>query len=150
MKSDILPDVERGVKLATVMVEGRAKALCPTNKYRAGGELSAETMERCFKIPRSGVPVKHLYYEDTVYPACNETMLDCTVADKLGSYCTNNGRVVFVYCDGHTYVAKGYWIVSELEHVGYSKSGLFVPFSNGEQITDFGLASQWEALTKKK
>lgn len=114
------------------------------------GELSAETMERCFKIPRSGVPVKHLYYEDTVYPACSETMLDCTVADKLGSYCTNNGRVVFVYRDGHTYVAKGYWIVSELEHVGYSKSGLFVPFSNGEQITDFGLASQWEALTKKK
>lgn len=39
MKSDILPDVERGVKLATVVVEGRAKALCPTNKYRAGGEL---------------------------------------------------------------------------------------------------------------
>lgn len=102
-------------------------------------------MERCFKIPRSGVPVKHLYYEDTVYPACSETMLDCTVADKLGSYCTNNGKVVFVYRDGHTYVAKGYWIVSEL-----GKSGLFVPFSNGEQITDLGLASQWEALTKKK
>ena len=116
----------------------------------ASGELSAETMERCFKIPRSGVPVKHLYYEDTVYPACNETMLDCTVADKLGNYCTNNGRVAFVYRDGHTYVTKGYCIVSELEHAGYSKSGLFVPISNGEQITDFGLASQWEALTKKK
>ena len=39
MKSEILPDVERGVNRATIMVEGRAKALCPTNKYRAGGEL---------------------------------------------------------------------------------------------------------------
>ena len=39
MKSEILPDVERGVNRATIMVEGRAKMLCPTNKYRAGGEL---------------------------------------------------------------------------------------------------------------
>ena len=39
MKSEILPSVERGVNQATIMVEGRAKALCPTNKYRAGGEL---------------------------------------------------------------------------------------------------------------
>ena len=39
MKTDIIPDVKRGVDSATIMVEGRAKALCPTNKYRAGGEL---------------------------------------------------------------------------------------------------------------
>lgn len=39
MKAEILPDVERGVNQATIMVEGRAKALCPTNKYHAGGEL---------------------------------------------------------------------------------------------------------------
>ena len=39
MKSEIIPDVKRGVDQATVMVEGRAKMLCPTNKYRAGGEL---------------------------------------------------------------------------------------------------------------
>lgn len=39
MKTEIIPDVKRGVDRATVVVEGRAKALCPTNKYRAGGEL---------------------------------------------------------------------------------------------------------------
>ena len=39
MESEIIPDVKRGVDKATVMVEGRAKMLCPTNKYRAGGEL---------------------------------------------------------------------------------------------------------------
>ena len=39
MKAEILPDVKRGVDRATIMVEGRAKMLCPTNRYRAGGEL---------------------------------------------------------------------------------------------------------------
>ena len=39
MKANVLPMVKNGVNQATIVVEGRAKALCPTNKYRAGGEL---------------------------------------------------------------------------------------------------------------
>lgn len=39
MKSEIIPVVKQGVDNATIMVEGRAKTLCPTNKYQAGGEL---------------------------------------------------------------------------------------------------------------
>ena len=113
------------------------------------GELSKETMERCFRIPRNGVPVKHPYFETTHYPACNESCVDCTVVDKLGHYCTNNGKVVFVYHDGHTYVAKGYWILDELRRAGYQESGLFVPFSNGERITDPCLAAQWEKVSGK-
>ncbi len=112
-------------------------------------ELSEETMKHCFRMPRNGVPVKHLYFEDTYYPACNESYVDCTVVDRLGCYCTNNGKVVFVYHDGHTYVTKGHWILGELRHAGYKESGLFVPFSNGEQITDPYLASQWEQISKK-
>ena len=113
------------------------------------GELSEETMERCFRMPRSGVPVKHLHFEDTYYPACNESCVDCTVIDRLGRYCANNGKVVFVYHDGHTYVTKGYWILDELRHAGYKESGLFVPFSNGEQITNPYLATKWEQISKK-
>lgn len=113
------------------------------------GELSKETMECCFKIPRSGVPVKHTYFETTYYPACNEGCVDCTVTDRLGHYNANNGKVVFVYHDGHTYVAKGYWILDELRRAGYKESGLFVPFSNGEQIADSDLATQWEQIPKK-
>lgn len=109
-------------------------------------ELSKKTMDHCFRMPRSGVPVKHLYFEDTYYPACNESCVDCTVVDRLGRYCTNNGKVVFVYHDGHTYVAKGYWILDELRNAGYRESGLFVPFSNGEQITDRELAAKWDHL----
>lgn len=115
------------------------------------GELSEETIECCFRIPRSGVPVKHPYYETTYYPACTEgSCMDCSVVDKLGHYCTNNGKVVFVYRDGHTYVTKGFWILDELCHAGYKESGLFVPFSNCEQITDPYLASQWEQVSEPK
>ena len=113
------------------------------------GKLNDETLERCFKIPLSGVPVKHPYYKDIVRPATDEFSVDCTVVEKLGRFCTNNGKVVFVYHDGHTYVTKGYWILDELRRAGYEESSLFVPFSNGEQITDPYLASQWEQISKK-
>ena len=112
-------------------------------------KLDEDILKRCFKMPREGVPVKHLYFENTYYPACNESCADCTVVERLGCYCTNNGKVVFVHHDGHTYVAKGYWILDELRHAGYKESGLFVPFSNGEQITDPYLAAQWEQVSKK-
>lgn len=111
------------------------------------GELSEDVMRRCFKIPRSGVPIKNPNYESTYYPACNEFYVDRAVIDKLGRYCVNNGVVVFVYRDGHTYVASGYWIIKELHRAGFKKSALFVPFSNGEQITDSGLAAEWQRVS---
>lgn len=113
------------------------------------GKLSEGTMSRCFRIPRSGVPVKHPYYETVYHPACSEYYVDCTVVDKLGRYCYNNGRVVFIYRDGHTYVTKGYWILGLLRSSGYKEGSLFVPFSNGEQITDPVLAAQWEQISKE-
>lgn len=39
LKTEVVPTVKSGVDKATIMVEGRAKMLCPTNRYRAGGEL---------------------------------------------------------------------------------------------------------------
>lgn len=113
------------------------------------GELSTETMERCFKIPRTGVPVRHLRFENIYRPLCSEFCMDSTVVDKLGHFCSNNGKVVFIYHDGHTYVTKGYKILEELREAGYREAGLFVPFSNGEQITDSSLAAQWDRITKR-
>ena len=113
------------------------------------GVLGAEVLNNCLRIPRSGVPVKHQFFENTYYPACNESCLDCVAVDKLGCYCTNNGKVVFIYRDGHTYVTKGYWILEFLRQAGYKERGLFVPFSNGEQITDFSLALEWAQISKK-
>lgn len=111
------------------------------------GELNEEILKNCFKIPREGVHVKHPSYETCVYPHITSEGLDCSVINKLGRFCTNNGKVVFVYRDGSTYVAKGYGVLKELQAAGYREvSMLFVPFSNGEQILDPVLHQQWEGI----
>ena len=111
------------------------------------GTISEETLANCFEMPENGVRVKHLYFEDTYYPIMNQSCLDCR-CDNLGHFCSNNGRVVFVYRNGKTYVAKGYKILNELRAAGYTESGLFVPFSNGEQIQDCVLKARGESITK--
>ena len=112
-------------------------------------ELPKGILEQCFKMPIQGVPVEHLYFKNVYYPACSETSVDCTVVDKLGSYCGNNGKVVFVNSDGHTYVAKGYEILEALKKAGYKEKGMFVPFSNGELITDPVQVNLWNQVPKK-
>ena len=111
------------------------------------GIISEETLGNCFEMPATGVKVKHLYFEDCYYPIIS-SCLDCTAADQIGTFCTNNGRVVFVYRDGKTYVTKGYKILSELRAAGYKENGLFVPFSNGEEIVDPVLKAAWDKITK--
>ncbi len=108
------------------------------------GNLSGSVLTRCFRIPICGIAVKQYFYNTKVYPHCNESCVDTNTYNKLGKYCTNNGIVVFVYRDGHTYVTHGFWIIKELKKAGYKESSLFVPFSNGEQIVDLALAKKWE------
>lgn len=115
---------------------------------RGIGAISEETLKNCFLMPAEGVRVKHLYFENCYYPEINTLCLDCVAVDKLGKFCGNNGRVVFVYRDGRTYVTKGYKIMSELRAAGYKESGMFVPFSNGEVIMDPTLKARWDAITK--
>lgn len=111
------------------------------------GAISKETLKNCFEMPENGVQVKRFYYDDTYYPIMNQSCLDCR-CENLGHFCYNNGRVVFVYRNGKTYVAKGYKILNELRAAGYTESGLFVPFSNGEEIEDAVLNARWESITK--
>lgn len=110
------------------------------------GELPEEVLSKCFEMPEKGVRVKHPYFENTYYPVINNDCLDCVGSEKIGSFCTNNGKVVFVYRNGKTYVAKGYKIIEDLRKAGYLEKGLFVPFSNGETIVDTVLANKWAAL----
>ena len=112
------------------------------------GTIKEETLKNCFIMPSTGVRVKHFYFESCYYPAINSEVLDSTAADSIGHFCTNNGKVVFVYRDGKTYVAKGYKILEELRAAGYTEKGLFVPFSNGEQIQDYVMRERWESITK--
>lgn len=110
------------------------------------GPINDDLLAKCFMLPNDGVKVKYLYYEDTYFPAITSTCLDCIAVERLGTFCYNNDRVVFVYRDGHTYVAKGYKIIRNLLIAGYKKKGFFVPFSSGEIIINPELASQWENI----
>ena len=111
------------------------------------GAISDETLQRCFEMPSTGVKVKHHYYEDTYYPIIS-TYFDSIATQYIGHFCANNGKVVFVYRNGKTYVAKGYDILKELREAGYREMGLFVPFSNGEKIQDPVLKARWESISK--
>ena len=112
------------------------------------GAIDEAILNNAFEIPRTGVKISHLGHVETVFPVITSNFLDSYAADKLGSYCTNNGRVVFITRDGKTYVTKGYEILDSLRKAGYSEKGIFVPFSNGEKILDPVLAAKWERIGK--
>lgn len=113
------------------------------------GELDEEILENCFEMPIEGVHVRHVNYDTTHYPIITSGSFECNAAYKIGRYCTNNGKVVFTYCDGKTYVTKGYGILKDLQNAGYTEARLYVPFSNGEEITDPALKERWDAIVKK-
>lgn len=110
------------------------------------GKLSEDIINKCFEMPSTGVQVRNVYYEDRYYPVINSKYLDRI--DLLGCFCYNNGKVIFVYRNGKTYVAKGYKLIEKLEEAGYTKFGMFVPFSNGEEILDPFLKRKWESIPK--
>ena len=113
------------------------------------GSISEETLQNCFEMPSTGVEVKHPYFENCYFPIINSNSFDCVAADKIGHFCTNNGKVVFVYRNGKTYVAKSSKVVKELIEAGYREcSDFFVPFSNWEVILDPVLRKRWETITK--
>ena len=112
------------------------------------GTLSEKTMDNCFEMPSTGVSVKHTHYETTHMPVLTNRFFDSFAASKLGTFCCNNGRVVFVYRNGKTYVTRGYKIVSELKSAGFREDSLYVPFSNGEEILDSTLRAKWESIRK--
>ncbi len=110
------------------------------------GTISEATLRNCFEIPETGIPVKHHYFETCYFPIINYCF-DSNAVNNIGRFCTNNGKVVFVYRNGKTYVAKSR-IADELRAAGYKKSHLFVPLSNGEQIQDPVLEARWESIGK--
>ena len=137
---------ERASKAYQDDFEQDCAAFC--DERHIGGVISDETLRNCFEIPSSGVDVKNSYYKTCYPPIIKDNAFNNDVEDKLGRFCANNGKVVFTYRNGKTYVAKGYKIISELRNAGYIESGLFVPFSNGETILDPILKERWESIGK--
>ena len=112
------------------------------------GELDKSILSNALEIPHKGIRIKHLGFEDKVYPVINSILLDSYSAEKLGTYCCNNGRVVFITRDAKTYVTKGYKIIESLREAGYEEKSVFVPFSNGEEIIDSEYAFMWAQIKK--
>ena len=113
------------------------------------GILDEKTLERCLQLPNTGVLIKHLHYEKRIYPVFANHCFDCYHnQEMIGTYGINNGKVVFVYRDGRTFVTRGYQIIDELCAAGYKNANLYVPFSNGEQIQDIVIKKRWEYLAK--
>lgn len=119
---------------------------CKKHSDKEGfGSITEDLLKKCFKIPKSGVYVKHLYWEQTYYPYVHT--FDCMAIERLGRYCTNNGTCVFVYRNGNTYVTRDWDVVNALRKAGYKEGDLFVPFSNGEVIQDTATRMVWQNLT---
>lgn len=112
------------------------------------GSIDPTYLSYCFKIPQEGVSVFHPRFQTKVFPAITAEILDCNAINVIGTYNANNGKVAFVYRDGCTYVAKGYWIIRHLGKAGYHEGSLFVPFSNGEEIIDPYYRVIWQNIPK--
>ncbi|MDD2627845.1 MAG: hypothetical protein PHR25_05305 [Clostridia bacterium] len=110
------------------------------------GIIDESLLEKCMEIPIEGIAVTHFYYKSTIYPQITNSYMDCTVAEKLCTYHTNNGTIVFVHSDGKTYVTRNFDVLSELRSAGYREKGMHVPLSNGESIDNYWLANKWKAL----
>ncbi len=121
----------------------REEAWCEWADKHNIGTLFEETLENCLRIPDDGFWVKHYYYEEITLPVSD-------IEKHMGQFCTNNGVVVFIYRNGHTYVTKGYGIIQKLRRAGYTEGRLFVPLSNGEQIQDSSLRDEWNRIQRRR
>lgn len=95
--------------------------------------LPKEIASKAKEIPVSGIKVKHLYYESTIFPNITSHFIDTNCAELIGSYYYNNGTFVIQSDEGKTYTVKHFdGILDMLKEAGYVEKAQFVPFSNGE------------------
>ena len=114
--------------------------------------ISAETLKRCFRMPKNGIKVELPGFIKILHmPSGNERILDERTKRRIGGYAENNGIVAFVARDGHTYIAKGCAIIDELLAAGFEEQdSMPVPLSKGEKILLPYLAERWNKLPTKK
>ncbi len=109
------------------------------------GTISEKSLQNCFEIPYTGIKVRRYNFDDCYYPIVDNYSL-FTARREMGHFNNNNGKVIIVYRNGKTYLAKGYKILIELRAAGFTQADYFVPLSNGERIQDPVLKARWESL----
>ena len=100
----------------------------------------------CLEIPETGLHVIRFQNSDVYYPEITGTSFSSSVANSIGKYCIEKGVCSFVYRDGKTYITKNTKVISALQTAGYRLGSLFVPFINGEIITDTIQAEKWKRI----
>lgn len=126
------------------------QAMCREYCTKIGvGAISDASLANCLKVPKGGIKTWNPFhnYEGHFFPVISGC-LDANAVEKIGKYATNNGRVMFIYYDGSTYVTKGYGIIEELEAAGYRRIKVYVPLSNGEEIRNNELSAKWSSIIK--
>lgn len=105
--------------------------------------LPQQVYELCLNIPENGLMTSWMGSE----PSLTSAVREWDVPDHMGTYCQNNGKVVFVNDEGKTFVTPYCSEIREvLEAAGYKQGSLFVPLSNGEEIVDAKLNEQWNFM----
>ncbi len=123
--------------------ERRAEEIRKIAREKGIRELDPSVYDMSLEIPDNGLQVKHYAGEtSTINP-----IPEFSLRSAAGTYCQNNGRVVFVDDKGATLVTPYCHEVKEvLSAAGYREGGLFVPLSNGEEIIDATLRDKWAKL----
>lgn len=105
--------------------------------------LPSEAYDMCIQVPKEGLVYSFWGEEGRCYP-----VEDYRLKDVLGTYCQNNGRVVFVDDKGNTYVTPFCEeIRNALSASRYREGSIYVPLSNGEELLDPSLNAKWKNLT---
>lgn len=109
-------------------------------------QLPPEVYELSLKIPKEGFEVVFFETErDIVRPVRDFELERC-----IGTYYNYLGRLVFVDCNGDTYVTPHCDEVARiLNEAGYNVSQLYVPLANGEKIIDPEIANKWNSLCSR-
>lgn len=116
------------------------------DKHGYGAISQSLINDFCLEIPEEGVHVVKFQNSDVYYPEITGTSFSNSVANSLGKYCIEKGVCSFVYRNGKTYITKSSKVISALQSAGYRLGNLFVPFINGEIITDTTQAEKWKRI----
>lgn len=117
------------------------------------GRLSQAELKRCLKIPTGGLRVDHPHFAAVYFPHCGLSDGENIITQRLCNFYQENGKVLFVYRDGNTYLTQGYWAIEKLTNIGFYRGlgRIPIPLScNNSKITDPTLAAKWEAACNSK
>ena len=111
-------------------------------------EIRDRTLLNCLQVPDSGMRIRVSGIESTYFPILQSSILTEYEKKKLGRYAISKNLVAFVYRDGKTYLAKGWWIVTELNLAGFqSTKEFYIPSSlNDDEILEPSLRAKFELM----